>query len=251
MEDTRRSPRTNSELTEHLSRVAQDFQSLGQQLSRSTQSNAFEAVTRLAAERIPAARTVSITTYKHDRFMTAAATDDVARQADAIQYSLGSGPCIDAIVDDTVYQPKDLAADDRWPEYGQRVVSELGLRSMLSYRMHLDLAGVIAGLNLYAEEDNAFDDRDLAEGLLLVTHAAQAVTAAHLRDKADNLERALATNRDIGTAIGVLMAQHRLTREQSFDLLRIASQNTNRKLNEVALDVIDTGAVDITPHSRK
>ncbi|WP_386050941.1 ANTAR domain-containing protein [Terrabacter terrigena] len=231
--------------------MAQDFQSLGQQLSRSTQSNAFEAVTRLAAERIPAARTVSITTYKHDRFMTAAATDDVARQADAIQYSLGSGPCIDAIVDDTVYQPKDLAADDRWPEYGQRVVSELGLRSMLSYRMHLDLAGVIAGLNLYAEEDNAFDDRDLAEGLLLVTHAAQAVTAAHLRDKADNLERALATNRDIGTAIGVLMAQHRLTREQSFDLLRIASQNTNRKLNEVALDVIDTGAVDITPHSRK
>jgi len=77
--------------------------------------------------------------------------------------------------------------------------------------------------------------------------AAQAVTVAHLRDRAKNLERALASNRDIGTAVGVLIAQHKLTREQAFDLLRIASQNTNRKLHDVALDVIDTGAVEITP----
>ena len=41
---------------------------------------------------------------------------------------------------------------------------------------------------------------------------------------------------------------HKLTRDQAYDLLRIASQNTNRKLHEVALDVIDTGAVDVTPH---
>jgi hypothetical protein len=243
-------PRRSAELTEHLREVAQDFDELGRRLSHSTQRNAFDAVAKLAAERIPAATAVSITTFQHDRFVTAAATDDVARQADAIQYSLGSGPCIDAIIEDTVYRPKDLAADHRWPEYGQRVASELGLRSMLSYRMHLDLTGVIAGLNLYAKQDNAFDERDLAEGLLLVTHAAQAVTTAHLRDKAENLERALTTNRDIGTSIGVLMAQHKLTREQSFNLLRIASQNTNRKLRDVALDVIDTGAIDVTPHSR-
>jgi len=44
------------------------------------------------------------------------------------------------------------------------------------------------------------------------------------------------------------MGQHKLTREQAFDLLRIASQNANRKLHEVALDVIDTGAVDVSPH---
>ena len=118
-----------------------------------------------------------------------AATDDVARRADAIQYALGSGPCIDAIVDQTVYNPKDLASDDRWPEYGQRVQAELGLRSMLSYRMNLEFAGLIAGLNLYGREPDVFDEHDLAEGLLLTTHAAQAVSAAHLRDRAENLER--------------------------------------------------------------
>ena len=235
---------------DHLRQVAEDFERLGRQLSGSGQVDPFEAVTRLALERVPAARAASITTVRHDRFTTAASTDEVARRADAIQYEVGSGPCVDAIVDQTVYQPKDLARDDRWPEFGRRVVAELGLHSMLSFRMKLEAAGVIAGLNFYGEGPDAFDDHDLAEGLLLTTHAAQAVSAAHLRDRVENLERALSSNRDIGTAIGVLIAQHKLTRDQAFDLLRIASQNTNRKLHDVALDVIETGAVDVTPHGR-
>ena len=232
----------------HLRRVAEDFERLGDELSRSPQSNPFEAVLKLAVERIPAARAASITTFTHERFVTAAATDDVARHADGIQYELGSGPCLDAIVDQAIYQPDDLETDERWPEYGRRVAAELGLHSMLSYRMNLESSGVIAGLNLYADKVDAFDEHDLAEGLLLTTHAAQAVSAAHLLDRTSNLQRALVSNRDIATAVGVLMGQHKLTREQAFDLLRIASQNTNRKLHEVALDVIDTGAVDVSPH---
>lgn len=238
------------DLTEHLRQVAHDFQELGEAMSQTAEPTAFEAVTRLAVERVPTARAASITILEHGRFKTVAATHEIALRADRLQYDLGSGPCVDAILDETVYNPKDLAVDDRWPEYGRRVVDELGLRAMLSYRMTLEQAGVIAGLNLYAQEADAFNDRDLAEGLLLVTHAAQAVAAARLRNQVDNLERALASNRDIGTAIGVLMAQHKITRTQAFDLLRIASQNTNRKLREVAQDVIETGTVDITPPSR-
>jgi AmiR/NasT family two-component response regulator len=37
------------------------------------------------------------------------------------------------------------------------------------------------------------------------------------------------------------MARHRITREQAFGLLRMASQNSNRKLHDVARDVADTG----------
>jgi hypothetical protein len=237
-------------VADHLIRVAEDFERMGEELSRSARSNPFTAVVELAAERVPVAACVSITTLKHDRFVTAAATDDVARQADAMQYQLGSGPCVDAILDQVIYQPTDLEHDTRWPEYGRRAGVELGLHSMLSFRMNLDTAGLIAGLNFYAAGVDAFSDHDVAEGLLLSTHAAQAVAAAHLRARADNLERALDSNRDIGTAVGVLMGQHKLTREQAFSLLRIASQNNNRKLHEVALDVIDTGSVDVVPHSR-
>ena len=45
--------------------------------------------------------------------------------------------------------------------------------------------------------------------------------------------------------IGVLMARHQLTRDQAFDVLRVASQRSNRKLVDVALEVADTG---LAPH---
>ncbi|WP_256796384.1 GAF and ANTAR domain-containing protein [Terrabacter sp. Ter38] len=240
---------TTERRSAHLREVAVDYQKLAEQLARSDDSNPFVAVARLAFVRVPGADAASITTLRHDRFVTAAATNDVARAADRMQYELGSGPCVDAIVDRAIYHPQDLADDPRWPEYGSKVVAELGLHSMLSFRMNVETTGVIAGLNLYGRQPDAFDDHDLAEGLLLTTHAAQAVTAAHFRDRAQNLEQALASNRDIGTAIGVLVAQHKVTRDQAFDLLRIASQNSNRKLHEVALDVIDTGTVNVTPDS--
>jgi AmiR/NasT family two-component response regulator len=121
---------------------------------------------------------------------------------------------------------------------------------MLSFRLNLESTDMLAGLNFYAVEPNAFEDHDLAEGLLLSTHAAQAVATVYLRDRVQNLQRALRSNRDIGTAVGVLVAQHKLTRDQAFDLLRIASQNTNRKVYDIALDVIDTGVLPVTPNGR-
>ena len=41
--------------------------------------------------------------------------------------------------------------------------------------------------------------------------------------------------------MGVLMARHHLTADQAFDTLRMASQNTNRRMAEIALDVAETG----------
>ncbi|WP_260439834.1 GAF and ANTAR domain-containing protein [Humibacillus xanthopallidus] len=237
-------------MPQHLREVAQDFERLGEQIALSPHADPFEVVARLALERLPHARAVSITTVKNDRFVTAASTDELAVRADAIQYQLESGPCIDAIRDHAIYYPRDLALDHRWPEYGQRVVAELGLRSMLSFRMKLEFAEVIAGMNFYSAETDAFDDGDLAEGLLLTTHAAQVVAAAQLHDRSLNLERALATSRDIGVAIGVLMGVHKLGRTEAFNLLKIASQNTNQKLHRVALGVIETGTVDVIPEGR-
>jgi len=64
-------------------------------------------------------------------------------------------------------------------------------------------------------------------------------------DRARNLEPALQSNRQIGVAIGVLMHQHRLTQVEAFDVLRAASQDSNRKLADIALEVIDTGTLSI------
>ena len=62
--------------------------------------------------------------------------------------------------------------------------------------------------------------------------------------RALQLEAALAHSRDIGAAIGILMALRRMTRGQAFDELRRASMARNVKLHVLALEVVETGRID-------
>ena len=82
--------------------------------------------------------------------------------------------------------------------------------------------------------------------------AATTDTAERLRaqlreshDMIENLQVALGTNRQIGVAIGILMARHGYTQETAFDQLRLVSQRAHRKLRDVASDVVFTG--DLPP----
>ena len=68
--------------------------------------------------------------------------------------------------------------------------------------------------------------------------------------QAGNLSQALQSNREIGVAMGILMNQHRFTRQEAFDVLRVASQNSNRKLADIAVEVADTGTLSIDQGSR-
>jgi hypothetical protein len=170
----------------------------------------------------------------------------VALRADALQYEIGSGPCVDAILDDNVYVTENVARDQRWAQWGLRVSSELGLHSVLAYRLTLlDDSGAIAALNVYSDRVAAFDDSAVGTGLVLATHGSLLVTAQLARDKAANLLKAMESNREIGVAMGILMQRHRLDREQAFAVLRVASQDSNRKLAEVASEVADTGILEI------
>jgi AmiR/NasT family two-component response regulator len=62
-------------------------------------------------------------------------------------------------------------------------------------------------------------------------------------DRAANLERALATNRRIGIAIGILMCQRQLTADQAIAVLKTHSQDHNVKLRDLAETVIYTGTL--------
>ncbi len=230
--------------------VAEAFAELGAKIQSAGSSTVLEAVTDVTLERLGGAASVSITGARSAHFWTAAATDDRARRADSIQYELRSGPCLDAIRKDTLYWPCDLRSDPRWPEYGRRVAEEMGFLSMLSYRMVLATDNEVAGLNIYAEKVDAFTEMDVMLGLLLATHGAQAAAAAEHREHVGHLERALTSNRLIGTAVGIVMARYVVTQEQAFDLLRIASQNTNRKLVDIAREVTETGTLEVAPAPR-
>jgi tetrahydromethanopterin S-methyltransferase subunit F len=61
--------------------------------------------------------------------------------------------------------------------------------------------------------------------------------------RADNLERALASNRRIGMAIGILLTRLHCSEEQAFDVLRQESMRRNVKVAELAEHVVYTGTL--------
>jgi hypothetical protein len=200
----------------------------------------------LAVERVPSARWASLTVLRARKFRTEATTDPAATTADALQYEMGFGPCVDAVRDDSVYVSGDVAGDQRWPKWGARVHAELGVRSVLAQRLRLSGdCGVIAALNIYSEAGDAFDEHARAVGLVLATQGGLLMNAMLANDRVRNLQRALESNREIGVAVGVLMHEHRLSRTQAFDVLRAASQDSNRKLTAIASEVVDTGTLNI------
>jgi hypothetical protein len=206
-------------------------------------NDAFATIVRLGVETVGGAEYAGVTIFKRGQFETPAASGDIPRQVDKIQYSLNSGPCVDALLDNAVYVSANLAADTRWPEFGRRTVDEVGIISMMAFRLFLEDEESRAGLNFYSTQPDAFDHESARTGGVFATHAGIAISAATRQERIDHLETALLTNREIGVAIGILMARELLTQEQAFDLLRMASQHTHRKLRDIASDVIDTGTL--------
>jgi ANTAR domain/GAF domain len=226
--------------------LASLYANIGGELSAGhSPAEAFDSVARIAVERVPGTEWASITEGRRGRFVTVAATDERASAADGIQYELGTGPCVDAALQDDVFWTDDLSGDGRWPEFARRAAEEHGVRSMLSYRLFVGNDQVVASLNLYSTKLAAFDPGAHVLGTIVAAHGARAIGLAAARQQTEQLEQALRTNRNIGTAVGVLITQHKITREQAFDLLRVASQHSNRKLTEIALEVIETGALPL------
>lgn len=167
---------------------------------------------------------------------TQAATDEVTRRIDELQYAIGEGPCLTSLREhETVHCP-DLAHDERWPQWGAQMSRELGVGSSVSYRLFTTERS-LGALNLYSLKVEGFDVDDIHNGLALAAHVAVAVAGAQ---RATNLERALVNRTVIGQAEGILMERFGLSADQAFAVLARVSQNGNTKLHEVALELVHT-----------
>jgi ANTAR domain-containing protein len=96
-------------------------------------------------------------------------------------------------------------------------------------------------------------DVDVVIARLLTDRVAAQVQRERLAAeaaRAADLETALASNREIGKALGILMATHKISSEEAFDLLRVVSQNSNRKLRDLAEEVNRTGVLE-PPRQRR
>jgi GAF domain-containing protein len=198
-----------------------------------------DAVAQLAQRTIPGCDAASVTVTEGGRPRTTVSTADVAVAIDRRQYAADQGPCLEAMRNQVVVRVDTYEGESRWPAFAP-AVAEHGMHSSLS----LPLAALdqpIGALNLYSETAGAFVE---AEPIGLVFAAQAAITLANATayhratDLAHNLTLALEHRDVIGQAKGILMAQDKVSSEEAFDILRRASQRSNRKVHELAAEIV-------------
>ena len=224
---------------DEMLQLAEEFAAVGAELhGAGDNAAALQRVVELAVKHVPGCSWSSVTVLHGAQGTTLAASDDVARAADKLQFGAGEGPCLSAAKDDANYALFDVHTDRRWPRFSALLAEQTPVRSVLAFHL---VGTESAALNLFADLAGAFDGESVVLGTIFAAHTSSAVALYEAEDRADNLQVALQSSREIGAAIGVLMSYYRVTLEAALELLRAASQQLNRKLRDIASEVVHTG----------
>ena len=183
---------------------------------------------------------VGVTVVMDDRPRTAAYTTAGTLEIDAVQYSVGDGPCLDAFRNGRENLVDFAGGEERWPAFMEGC--DVGdVQSLLA--LPLESGGRRFGaLNLYGYERHAFDHTDLVLVRMAAAREADALAAAvqvaGAREVAAQMEQAMASRAVIEQAKGVLMGRHSITEIVAFELLRRQSQEQNLKLRVLAAQLV-------------
>jgi GAF domain-containing protein len=217
------------------------FAELGRiKLNETDLDGVMRKVADLAKRAVAGVDEASVTLVRGRRAQTAAFTGDLALDLDERQYEDGGGPCLDAAASTETVVVPDLAAEKRWPGYISHAL-EAGVRSSLSVGLPVH-EKVTGALNLYATEVDAFDEDAVVLTQTFAGYAAVALANAHLYEAtaslAQHLETAMESRAVIEQAKGIIMAERRCTPDEAFAILSSLSQDTNRKLREIAATLV-------------
>ncbi|GGQ71563.1 GAF and ANTAR domain-containing protein [Couchioplanes azureus] len=197
---------------------------------------ALATVAGLAQQTIPGADDVSVTLVGAQGAHTAAFTGQRATAVDEWQYHQGHGPCLAAAAANITVSVPDLAGDGRWPHWAARAI-DAGVHSSMSVGLPLH-DSVSGAFNVYATKPHAFDDDAVILAETFAGYAAVAMANAHLYDSAaslaDHTQAAMDSRAVIEQAKGIIMAERRCTDDEAFTILANVSQDSGRKLSDVA-----------------
>lgn len=213
------------------------FAELGRiKLSETNLDEVLSRIAELAKRTLPGASEVSVTLVRGDNAHTAAFTGPLALNLDEIQYERGHGPCLDASATSATLSVPDMTDEARWPDWTARA-AEAGARSSLSIGLPVQ-EKLTGALNIYSVDTKAFDDDAITLAQTFAGYAAVALANAHLYDAtatlAQHMQAAMESRAVIEQAKGILMGQRRCTADEAFAMLSKLSQDSNRKLRDVA-----------------
>ena len=198
-----------------------------------------DAVAQLARRTIPGCDAASVTVMERGKPKTTVSTSEVAAIIDRHQYEGDDGPCLEAIRTQTVIRVDSYEDEERWPAFVPAVLHH-DVHSSLSLPL-LALDEPVGALNLYSRRQAGFVSAE-SVGEVFATQAAitlaNATAYQRATELAQNLTVALEHRDVIGQAKGILIAQDGVSAEEAFDILRRASQRSNRRLHDVAAEIV-------------
>ncbi|HYZ37164.1 MAG TPA: hypothetical protein VE673_10655, partial [Pseudonocardiaceae bacterium] len=114
------------------------------------------------------------------------------------------GPVFDVLIVDDYLKADELATDPCWSQFGRRAVESCGIRSMVSYRLSVGWRrGAV--LSFYSTWPHAYDEVAAAIGAIVAAYCSLVLITAALGEEV-HPPRAARVQREIGAAIGILMA---------------------------------------------
>jgi hypothetical protein len=199
----------------------------------------YDALCRSAVELVDGADHVSLMVSRNGRVRTVAASDDLGRSIDRLEQTIGEGPCLDAIDDAQPDQHlcTDLTTDNRWPRLAAAILESTQVKGMAGFRIRQD-GQRVGALNVFSDTPGALTEHSLDQAVMLTAFSSVALAALDRGEEATTLRRGLESNREIGKAIGLLMAMHDIDDDQAFQMLTQVSQEMNVKLAQVATQVL-------------
>ena len=149
---------------------------------------------------------------------------------------------MEAVLSGDVVEVTDARTEDRWPDY-MPVFLQSGALSALA--VPVPAAQFAACLNVYARDAHAFTDqhrRAVAEFAAYATVALANMDALQdARDQARNLRVAMESRAVIEQAKGILIERYKVNADGAFRLLAEASMRSNRKVRDLAEQLVFTG----------
>lgn len=228
---------------DHADELVRVFGDLAVTLEEQSDAEAtLQAIVHSSVDLVPGARWAGISMIEGRRVLPRVPTDPLVADLDQLQTTLDEGPCLDALREHHTVQIDDMTTDTRWPRFA-RAATERGVGSSLSFQLFVH-SGTLGALNLYGGETNVFGDDSRLMGIVLAQHASVALAGAAAQSQ---FHLALDTRDVIGQAKGLLMQRNGVTGLQAFKMLARASQDTNRKLVDVARWLVDTHESGLPP----
>ena len=166
-------------------------------------------------------------------------TDPHAAELDTAQHG-ADGPCQESFTCQQAFRIDSIYTEQRWPEFTAAAAAH-GVTASLS--IPLTVCGERLGaLALYSRTDPFTVEAFLeAENFAVPASILLANVQAYwdARQLAERLQQAMRTRATIEHAVGILMAGGGRTPEETFQLLVRVSQRENRKLRDLAADIVD------------